>query len=124
LETALCVLACKTVCCPARRAARTRSNAPDSLLGEPRAAKLDCILKINCGFRRHERRAGAGKGAAMNDFVIHAASYLGPEGFGNDQTGLRAWPAPLRKNLARGELDGLHWSLLSDSDPSRFCGWT
>jgi 3-oxoacyl-(acyl-carrier-protein) synthase len=56
----------------------------------------------------------------MNDFVIHAASYLGPEGFGNDQTGLRAWPAPLRKELARGELDGLHWSLLSDSDPSRF----
>jgi 3-oxoacyl-(acyl-carrier-protein) synthase len=56
----------------------------------------------------------------MNDFVIHAASYLGPEGFGNDQTGLRAWPSPLKENLARGELDGLHWSLLSDSDPSRF----
>jgi 3-oxoacyl-(acyl-carrier-protein) synthase len=56
----------------------------------------------------------------MNDFVIHAASYLGPEGFGNDQTGLRAWPSPLREDLASGELDGLHWSLLSDSDPSRF----
>ena len=47
--------------------------------------------------RRHQRRAGAGKGTAMNDFVIHAASYLGPEGFGNDQTGLRAWPSPLRE---------------------------
>jgi 3-oxoacyl-(acyl-carrier-protein) synthase len=56
----------------------------------------------------------------MNDLTIHAASYLGPEGFGNDQVGLRAWPAPLKENLTAGELDGLHWSLLSDSDPSRF----
>jgi 3-oxoacyl-(acyl-carrier-protein) synthase len=56
----------------------------------------------------------------MSDFVIHAASYLGPEGFGNDQTGLRDWPSPLKENLSLGELDGLHWSLLSDSDPSRF----
>jgi 3-oxoacyl-(acyl-carrier-protein) synthase len=56
----------------------------------------------------------------MNKIAIHAASYLGPEGFGNDQTGLRAWPPPLKGNLSRGELDGLHWSLLSDSDPSRF----
>ena len=56
----------------------------------------------------------------MNDLVIHAASWLGPEGFGNDQTGLRAWPLPLGENLSRGELGGLHWSLLSDSDPSRF----
>ena len=56
----------------------------------------------------------------MSNLAIHAASYLGPEGFGNDQTGLRPWPAPLAKNLSRGELDGLHWSLLSDSDPSRF----
>jgi 3-oxoacyl-(acyl-carrier-protein) synthase len=56
----------------------------------------------------------------MNDFAVHAASWLGPEGFGNDQTGLRAWPPPLQENLSRGELGGLHWSLLSDSDPSRF----
>jgi 3-oxoacyl-(acyl-carrier-protein) synthase len=56
----------------------------------------------------------------MNDFAVHAASYLGPEGFGNDQTGLRAWPGPLQEDLARGELNGLHWSLLSGSDPSRF----
>jgi len=28
----------------------------------------------------------------MNNFSIHAASYLGPEGFGNDQTGLRTGP--------------------------------
>jgi 3-oxoacyl-(acyl-carrier-protein) synthase len=56
----------------------------------------------------------------MNEFVVHAASYLGPEGFGNDQTGLRAWPSSLNEDLSRGEIDGLHWSLLSDSDPSRF----
>ena len=56
----------------------------------------------------------------MNQFFILAASYLGPEGFGNDQTGLRTWPLPLAEQLQRGELDGLHWSLLSASDPSRF----
>jgi len=33
---------------------------------------------------------------------------------------LRNWLPPLKEDLARGELDGLHWSLLSDSDPSRF----
>jgi 3-oxoacyl-(acyl-carrier-protein) synthase len=51
---------------------------------------------------------------------ILAASYLGPEGFGNDQTGLRPWPAALAENLRRGNLGGLHWSLVSDSDPARF----
>ncbi len=56
----------------------------------------------------------------MNDCVIHAASRLGPDGFGNDLTGLRAWPASLQENLRRGELDGLHWSHLSAADPSRF----
>ncbi|MFM2294946.1 MAG: hypothetical protein RLZZ350_1359 [Verrucomicrobiota bacterium] len=56
----------------------------------------------------------------MTPFSTHAASYLGPEGFGNDLTGLRAWPAPLAADLAHGELDGLHWSLLSNTDPSRF----
>jgi 3-oxoacyl-(acyl-carrier-protein) synthase len=56
----------------------------------------------------------------MNEFVVHAVSYLGPEGFGNDQTGLHDWPSSLKEDLLRGELDGLHWSLLSNSDPSRF----
>jgi 3-oxoacyl-(acyl-carrier-protein) synthase len=56
----------------------------------------------------------------MSHLSILAASYLGPEGFGNDQTGLRAWPAPLSDALQRGELAGLHWSLVSGSDPSRF----
>jgi 3-oxoacyl-(acyl-carrier-protein) synthase len=56
----------------------------------------------------------------VNPPAILAASYLGPEGHGNDLTGLRAWPARLNEALQRGELDGLHWSLVSDSDPSRF----
>jgi 3-oxoacyl-(acyl-carrier-protein) synthase len=56
----------------------------------------------------------------VNPPAILAASYLGPEGHGNDLTGLRAWPASLNEALQRGELDGLHWSLVSDSDPSRF----
>lgn len=56
----------------------------------------------------------------MKNLSILAASYLGPEGFGNDQTGLHIWPPRLAEPLQRGELDGLHWSLLSESDPSRF----
>ena len=56
----------------------------------------------------------------MNHPAIHAASYLGPEGFGNDLTGLRAWPPQVAGPLQRGELDLLHWSLFSNSDPSRF----
>jgi 3-oxoacyl-(acyl-carrier-protein) synthase len=56
----------------------------------------------------------------VNDFHISAASYLGPEGYGNDRTGLRRWPAALEESLRRGELGGLHWSMLFESDPSRF----
>jgi len=54
------------------------------------------------------------------EFSILAASWLGPEGYGNDLTGLRDWPTSLAEQLQRGDLNGLHWSLLSDSDPSRF----
>jgi 3-oxoacyl-(acyl-carrier-protein) synthase len=54
------------------------------------------------------------------NLAIHAASYLGPEGFGNDLTGLRAWPSPLNEAVQRGRLEGIHWSLVSASDPSRF----
>jgi len=56
----------------------------------------------------------------MSDLAILAVSYLGPEGFGNDQTGLRAWPAPLDEAVQHGELEPLHWSLVSASDSSRF----
>lgn len=56
----------------------------------------------------------------MSDLVIQAASYLGPEGHGNDRTGLRPWPATCADGLRQGELRPLHWSLVFDSDPSRF----
>jgi len=56
----------------------------------------------------------------VSEPVMLAASYLGVDGFGNDRDGLRAWPLPLAASLRKGELDGLHWSLLSNTDPSRF----
>lgn len=56
----------------------------------------------------------------MKDIAILAASYIGPEGHGNDRTGLQPWLAPLNAAFGRGELADLHWSLLFTSDPSRF----
>jgi 3-oxoacyl-(acyl-carrier-protein) synthase len=56
----------------------------------------------------------------MSAVAILAASYLGPEGQGNDRTGLRPWPEPLADSFHRGDLAQLHWSLLFQSDPSRF----
>jgi len=52
LETALCVAAMQNKMLPGTPRLRERDPvAPDSLLAEPRtAAKLDYILKINCGF--------------------------------------------------------------------------
>ena len=52
LETVLCVLVLQNGLLPGTPRLRERdANAPDSLLGGPRtAAKLNCILKINCGF--------------------------------------------------------------------------
>ena len=52
LETALCVSAMQNNLLPGTPRLRERDPvAPDSLLTEPRAAaKLDCVLKINCGF--------------------------------------------------------------------------
>jgi 3-oxoacyl-(acyl-carrier-protein) synthase len=52
LETALCVLALQNNLLPGTPRLRERDPvAPESLLGEPRAtAKLNCVLKINCGF--------------------------------------------------------------------------
>lgn len=52
--------------------------------------------------------------------AILAASYLGPEGHGNDRTGLRPWAPDLADALARGELGAFHWSHLFPSDPARF----
>ena len=56
----------------------------------------------------------------MSDIVIQAAGWLGPEGFANDQTGLRDWPAPLGAALRRGELEELRWSALFKSEAQRF----
>ena len=56
----------------------------------------------------------------MHNLAILAASHLGPEGFGNDQTGLRDWPASLGDALRRGELEELRWSELFDSEAQRF----
>lgn len=56
----------------------------------------------------------------MSDPVILAASYLGPEGHGDDRTGLRPWEAPHAANFAQGDLAALHWSLLFGETPSRF----
>jgi 3-oxoacyl-(acyl-carrier-protein) synthase len=56
----------------------------------------------------------------MSDIVIKAAGWLGTEGFGNDQTGLRDWPTPLGEALRRGELEELRWSELFKSEAQRF----
>ncbi|MBL9137322.1 MAG: hypothetical protein JNK85_15725 [Verrucomicrobiales bacterium] len=56
----------------------------------------------------------------MRRSVVAAASYLGPDGWGNDQTGLHPWPSSLEVSAHRGELEGIHWSMVSDTDPSRF----
>jgi 3-oxoacyl-(acyl-carrier-protein) synthase len=56
----------------------------------------------------------------MTSPAILAASYLGPEGYGNDQTGLRNWPAPLSEVLRRGKIEELRWSALFKSEAQRF----
>jgi 3-oxoacyl-(acyl-carrier-protein) synthase len=52
LETVLCVAALENNLLPGTPRLRERDPvAPDSLLAKPRTAtKLDCVLKINCGF--------------------------------------------------------------------------
>jgi 3-oxoacyl-(acyl-carrier-protein) synthase len=56
----------------------------------------------------------------MNPFTVLAASYLGPEGYGNDRTGLFPWPGPLADALRQGEWEALRWSSLFTSETSRF----
>jgi 3-oxoacyl-(acyl-carrier-protein) synthase len=60
------------------------------------------------------------KTTKRHELAILAAGYLGPEGYGNDRTGLRPWPSPLADALQQGKFDSLHWSMVSGSDPSRF----
>jgi 3-oxoacyl-(acyl-carrier-protein) synthase len=56
----------------------------------------------------------------MSRVRVHAASYLGPAGHGNDRTGLRPWPADCAENFRHGRLAQLHWSLVFPSTPVRF----
>ncbi len=56
----------------------------------------------------------------MKPFSILAASYLGPEGYGTNRTGLRPWPEHTAEALRGGDLQALHWSVLFTSDASRF----
>jgi hypothetical protein len=56
----------------------------------------------------------------MSQFAVLAASFMGQEGFGNDRTGLRPWPAPVSESLQRGDLESLRWSALFASETSRF----
>jgi 3-oxoacyl-(acyl-carrier-protein) synthase len=51
---------------------------------------------------------------------ILAAGRAGPGGFGAKESGLRPWPAELRRAFTNAELKDLHWSLVSDTDPGRF----
>jgi hypothetical protein len=59
-------------------------------------------------------------GGRVNSFVIHAASIISLEGYGNDRTGLRLWPAPTAEALLRGDLEVLRWNTLFDSETARF----
>jgi len=52
--------------------------------------------------------------------TILAASYIGPEGHGNDRTGLRVWTPELSADFERGDFSTFHWSHLFSSDPARF----
>jgi 3-oxoacyl-(acyl-carrier-protein) synthase len=84
------------------------------------AGYSDVITPADCQSATRQTASLRYNRFAMTTSAILAASYLGPEGFGNDRTGLRAWPAPLPEAVQRGELDDIHWSLVSASDPSRF----
>jgi len=48
------------------------------------------------------------------------ASYIGPEGFGNNRTGLRPWPAGLAESLQRGEVPDAAWAALFRTSCPRF----
>lgn len=52
--------------------------------------------------------------------VILAHSHLSPDGYGNDRTGQRPWPANIRPALQSGDLDALHWSHLFPTEAQRF----
>jgi len=52
--------------------------------------------------------------------AILASSHLGPDGYGNDRTGLRPWPAEIRPSLESGNVEALHWRHLFPTEAQRF----
>jgi 3-oxoacyl-(acyl-carrier-protein) synthase len=56
----------------------------------------------------------------MSDIIVKAASYLGPEGYGNSRTGLKPWPDALAQAVARGEVPDTSWATLFSSSCPRF----
>lgn len=145
LETILCLLALEKQTLPGTpRLGDPDPVAPPSVLREPRrCVGLRRILKVNCGFagtnaavvlERPDSEATPAKrfepgravllenpqSECLSELAVLAASYVGPEGHGNDLTGLRPWPSELAGPFQRGDLDALHWSLLFSGDATRF----
>jgi len=57
----------------------------------------------------------------MNEpWSIHLASYVGPEGYGNDRQGLHAWNSALAAAMRRGDLSQLAWADLFSEESPRF----
>ena len=56
----------------------------------------------------------------MGQIRIVSASYVGPRGYGNSRRGFAFWPPHIQALLQKGELAGLHWSVIFSSDPARF----
>ncbi|MBT3191327.1 MAG: hypothetical protein HN341_02105 [Verrucomicrobia bacterium] len=55
-----------------------------------------------------------------NEVVLHSASYLTPEGFGNSSSGSRQWPGEDGAPADPMDLAGISWSSLFDSPCPRF----
>jgi hypothetical protein len=56
----------------------------------------------------------------MKELAILAASFISPEGYGNDLTGLTPWSGPLAEAIETEGLKALHWKTLFRSEQARF----
>jgi hypothetical protein len=52
--------------------------------------------------------------------AILASSYIGPKGYGNNQTGLKPWAPELLAGFQRCIFSSFQWNHIFDSDPGRF----